>query len=92
MHDKLIKYLEENEIGHNAFARKIKTPPPTLNRILRQKKLPSLKIAIMIDKYTQGEISVFDWFSGIEPHNNIHQKTRKKNKSTDKNKKNKPKL
>ncbi len=92
MHENLIKYLEEHEIGHNAFARKIKTPASTLNRILKNKQTPSLKIAIMIDKYTRGEISVYGWLPGVEPKNNTHKQAGKKDEKNNKSKKNKSKL
>ncbi len=80
MHEKLIKYLEEIGISHNCFSRKIKSSPTTVNRILKDKQMPSLKLGIRIHRWTKGEVSVFDWDSDDNQQNNTSDKTRKKHK------------
>jgi transcriptional regulator with XRE-family HTH domain len=61
MINKLLTYLTENGITHSFFAKKIKTSPPVLSRILKKGHTPSLKLALAIETQTKGEITPYDW-------------------------------
>lgn len=56
----LREYIESTGLKHCFFAQEIGVQPNTLSRILKG-YVPSLKIAIDIEKYTKGRISVYDW-------------------------------
>jgi DNA-binding XRE family transcriptional regulator len=88
---KLLDYLNTLGIGHNFFAKKVKTSPATLSRILKQQQLPSIETAIAIDKETKGEVSVYDWSLEAKQHNDACNQTGDKN-NRHHNKKNHPKF
>lgn len=75
---KLLSYLVGNGIAHNFFAEKVKTSQPTLNRILRKGHIPSLKLALAIEKQTKGEVTVYDWLNVKDENNDKPKKTQKK--------------
>lgn len=56
----LREYIESSGLKHCFFAQEIGVQPNTLSRILNG-YTPTLKIAIDIEKYTKGKISVYDW-------------------------------
>ncbi len=57
----LREYIESSGFKNCFFAKEIGVQPNTLSRILTGEYVPSLKIAIEIEKYTKGKISVYDW-------------------------------
>ena len=56
----LREYIESSGLKHCFFAKEIGIQPNTLSRILNG-YAPTLKMAIDIEKYTKGKISVYDW-------------------------------
>lgn len=56
----LREYIQSSGVKHCFFAQEIGIQPNTLSRILNG-YVPTLKMAIDIEKYTKGKISVYDW-------------------------------
>lgn len=56
----LREYINSTGMKHCFFAKELNIQPNCLSRILAG-YVPSLKIAIDIEKYTKGKISVYDW-------------------------------
>ena len=56
----LREYIELNGLKHCFFAKEIGVQPNCLSRVLAG-YVPTLKMAIDIEKYTKGKISVYDW-------------------------------
>lgn len=81
--NKLSDYLEKKGIMQKKFARNCGTTGPTIYKITKCGRMPSLKIAISIEKETEGLISVYDWVTEAEKVNKIahNQKKRKKTKA-----------
>lgn len=63
---KLIDYLEYTGIKQLVFARKLGTNTTTLHNILRKGLMPSLEIAVAIERETKGKVSVYDWLKTKE--------------------------
>jgi len=61
--NKLGEYLRVRGTKHIVFAEKIGTSTTTLHNILKKGLIPSLPIAIEIEKKTKGVVSVYDWDS-----------------------------
>jgi plasmid maintenance system antidote protein VapI len=57
----LREYLDSTGIKHHFFAKEIGVQPNQLSRIIAGGYIPTLKMAIDIEKYTKGKISVYDW-------------------------------
>lgn len=53
--------MESNDKKQRCVAEKLGISGATLHEILKKGLIPSLKTAIRIEKYTNGEISVYDW-------------------------------
>jgi len=58
---KLKEYMARNGLTAERFARKIRKPAPSLYAWLRGASTPALKTAIIIEKATNGEVTVYDW-------------------------------
>jgi hypothetical protein len=61
MTNKLLEYLLENGIGQNFFGKKVKCCQSSMCRILRKGQMPTLKLALAIEKQTKGKVTVYDW-------------------------------
>jgi transcriptional regulator with XRE-family HTH domain len=80
----LKKFLEVNEITYREFAKIIGTSIFTLTNILNGIRLPSLKLAINIEKATLKKITVYDWLTEKDNKNrttDTQKKRTRKNKS-----------
>jgi hypothetical protein len=78
MTNKLLEYLIENGIGQNFFGKKLKTSQSVIFRILRKGQMPTLKLALAIEKQTKGKVTVYDWLP--ENKNSAKPQNRKKDK------------
>ena len=59
---KLQEYLEKYGIKNNFFAEKVGTSPQTIDRLINAGYLPSLKLAIAIEKETKNKVNLYkDW-------------------------------
>ena len=58
---KLANWLDKKCIKQVGFAREIGVSTSTLHEILRLGKMPSLRVAYAIEKFTQGDITLYDW-------------------------------
>lgn len=64
---KLSDWLEKKCIKQKGFAHEIGMSTSTLHEILRNGRMPSLKTAYEIEKFTQGDITLYDWIDqGLE--------------------------
>lgn len=59
--NKFARWMEENEKQQNKVAQKVGISSSFLNDLIHRGKKPSIKIAFEIEKYTKGEITVYDW-------------------------------
>ncbi len=60
-HMTLKQYLEKYGTVQKFFAKKVGTTPEALQRILIHGYAPSLKLAIAIEEFTEGKVSVYGW-------------------------------
>lgn len=83
--NKFAEWIEQNDRKQRGIAQKIGISTSTLHEILRMGKIPSLKVAYAIEKYTQGEITVYDWIDQSDLDiKNINTKKRALKNSTTK--------
>jgi len=83
--NKFAEWIEQNDRKQRGIAQKIGISTSTLHEILRMGKIPSLKVAYAIEKYTQGEITVYDWLDQSDLDiKNINTKKRAPKNSTTK--------
>lgn len=83
--NKFAEWIEQNDRKQRGIAQKIGISTSTLHEILRMGKIPSLKVAYAIEKYTQGEITVYDWLDQSDLDiKNINTKKRALKNSTTK--------
>ncbi len=75
--NKFAEWMDNNEKVQKYVATKLGISPSTLHEILRLDKMPSIKVAYEIEKYTMGAITIYDWLDH-ETKNNIEPKARKK--------------
>lgn len=59
--DKLIKFLEAAGYDQKTFADMVKTSPATLCRVLAGDHEPKLRLAVAIEKATNGKVKCRDW-------------------------------
>ena len=59
--NKFADWVEKKDVKQRGVARKIGVSTSTLHEILRLDKIPSLKVAYEIEKYTNGDITLYDW-------------------------------
>lgn len=59
--NKFAQWVESNDKKQRGIAEKIGISTSTLHEILRKGKMPSLRLAYEIEKYTKGVITVYDW-------------------------------
>jgi len=58
---KFSNWLRDHDVKQRSLARKIGVSTTHLWEIARKDKIPSLKTAYEIEKYTKGEITLYDW-------------------------------
>lgn len=58
---KFVDWIETNDKKYRAVALKLGISTSSLHDITKRGQIPSLKVAYEIEKYTKGEISVYDW-------------------------------
>lgn len=58
---KLTDYLKIKHIKQRGFAEDIGISTSSLHEILRLGKIPTLKVAYEIEKFTEGHITLYDW-------------------------------
>lgn len=59
--NKLEKYLKHRCISQRGFAKKIGTTPNNLNRLIKGKSSPSMRLAYEIERQTGGLVTLYDW-------------------------------
>jgi transcriptional regulator with XRE-family HTH domain len=59
--NKFAKWVESNDKKQRGVAEKLGISTSTLHDILRNGRMPSLKLAYEIEQYTKGDITVYDW-------------------------------
>lgn len=58
---KLKEYLQQNGIMQNFFAKKIGVTSNTINKWINEKGYPSLAAAILVEKASNGKVTLYDW-------------------------------
>jgi len=76
---KLERFLEETGMRRKFFCEKVGITPATLCNIIAEDYPPKLEIAIAIEKFTEGKVSVYDWLAPIEANNTAAVKHRNSN-------------
>ena len=78
---KLLTFLEKNDISYAVFADLVGTTPSTLSDIINKKRNPSLELAWTIENKTFGFVKMKDWISPQYLATDKRKKGNKKNKS-----------
>lgn len=61
MSNKFADWIKNNEKKHRGVAEKLSISTSTLHDILKKGQMPSLRVAYEIEKYTKGDITIYDW-------------------------------
>lgn len=64
--NKFAAWIYHNHKKQRGVAEKLGVSTSTLHDILRKDLIPSLKVAYEIEKYTNGDITVYDWIDSIK--------------------------
>lgn len=78
MVDKFHDWMKNNDKKQCAVAAKIGISASYLSDILKLGKMPSIRIAYEIEKYTNGVVTVYDWLD--QDMNDRIKSKKKKNK------------
>lgn len=57
----LNRYMKKNNLNSRQFAQELRIPPITVYSWKTGRSRPRLELALLIDKITKGEVSVYDW-------------------------------
>lgn len=79
----LKKFLESNELTYRQFAKAVRAGPGTICKLL-QGHLPSMNLAMKIEKATMKKVTLYSWFES-EP-NKATDRPKPNNKSKKNNK------
>lgn len=80
--NKFSEWIQNKDKKQCGVAEKLGVSTTTLHDILRKGKMPSLKIAYEIEKYTRGSVTLYDWIDQC----NENDTTNKQNIATNTNK------
>ncbi len=81
----LAQYIKKNGLLINCFADRVGATPAVLSRILNLGYVPSLKLALSIEKETKGEVSIHSWDLSKSAHSvNPEEQNNNKNESSQK--------
>lgn len=69
--NKFASWIYDNHKKQRGVAEKLGISTSTLHDILRKDLVPSLKIAYEIEKYTNGDITLYDWIDSIKAKKNV---------------------
>lgn len=69
--NKFAAWMKSNEKKQIAVAKKLGISQSSLHDIMRQGQLPNLKVAYEIEKYTHGEVTLYDWIDQEEKNKTI---------------------
>lgn len=59
--NKFAEWIKSNDKKQRGVAQKLGISTSTLHEILKNGRMPYLKLAYEIEKYTRGAITVYDW-------------------------------
>lgn len=60
--EKLKTYLKHNRLTHKAFADAVGVTQAAINRYVNGVRFPARNIIVKIEKATNGEVAVTDWY------------------------------
>ncbi|WP_376872324.1 helix-turn-helix domain-containing protein [Albirhodobacter sp. R86504] len=63
---KLAAYLLAENIRQADFARMVQASQPTISKLMSGSALPSLVLAISIERVTAGAVKASDWLADVE--------------------------
>jgi DNA-binding XRE family transcriptional regulator len=66
--NKFADWIKNNDKKQRGVAEKLGISTSTLHDILRNGHTPSIKLAFEIEKYTRGEITLYDWVDGKQKY------------------------
>jgi DNA-binding XRE family transcriptional regulator len=75
---KLRKYLADTGVGQSDFAKQVKASQATVSKLINGRAVPSLSLAVRIERVTLGEISAASWvndFAHTAAANDPHDRT-----------------
>ena len=67
--NKFAAWIYNKDKKQRAVADKLGISTATLHEILRKDHVPSLKIAYEIERYTEGDITLYDWIDPVKTPN-----------------------
>ncbi len=72
----LIEWFNFSGVKQNFFSEKSGISSPTLVHILKKRRVPSIAMALQIEKATDGLVTLYNWFEWLEERDN-DEKTEK---------------
>jgi DNA-binding XRE family transcriptional regulator len=60
--NKFALWVHKNHIKQRGLAKELGVSTSTIHEILREGKIPTMKLAMAIERYTQGIVTLYDWF------------------------------
>lgn len=67
--NKFAEWIYHKDKKQRAVADKLGISTATLHEILRKDHVPTLKVAYEIERYTEGDITLYDWIDAIKTKN-----------------------
>lgn len=79
---KFSEWIKNNDKKQCLVAARLSISSSSLNDILRLGRMPSIRVACEIEKYTNGEITIYDWIDH-DVENKMKGSKKKKTKKTE---------
>ena len=77
---KLSEYLKLKNLTHEKFAKMVGVTRPLITHIINQKRNPSVKLVLQIEKITEGMVKVEDLFCPDSPILKLQKRLNEKTK------------
>ena len=71
-------WIKNNELKFRGVATRLGISIGTLHGLLKEGKMPTLRIAYRIEQYTKGMITLYDWIDEMKKRKMIAEKTKEK--------------
>jgi len=76
--NKFAKWMRAHHKKQRGVAETLGISPTNLHDILKKNQMPSLKTAYKIEKYTDHEITLYDWIDEENEMQDLHDAKKKK--------------
>ncbi|MEK6883822.1 MAG: helix-turn-helix transcriptional regulator [Nanoarchaeota archaeon] len=72
----IVEWFKMSGVKQNFFSEKSGIPSPTLVHILKKRRVPSIEMALQIEKATDGLVTLYNWSEWLKEHDG-DEKTKK---------------